>query len=59
VKEPDTDVLVEAGTVIEVDAEHIAHIIVTLCATTDERAAKAANLIIDYLIAVHTVGSKR
>jgi hypothetical protein len=58
-KEPDTDVLVEAGTMVEIDAEHIAHIIVTLCATTDERAAKAANLIVDYLIAVHSAGTKR
>jgi hypothetical protein len=57
-KEPDTDILIEAGTMIEIDAEHIAHIIRTLCATTEERAVKAANLVVDYLIAVHTAGSK-
>ena len=32
-KEPDTDVLIEAGTMVEIDAEHIAQIILTLCAT--------------------------
>jgi hypothetical protein len=57
--QPDTDVLIEAGTMVEIDAEHIAHIILTLCATTEERAVKAANLVIDYLIVVHTAGSKR
>jgi hypothetical protein len=45
------DVQVKAWSRIEVDAVRIAEIIARVCHVRDKPAAKAANLIIDYLIA--------
>ena len=57
-----TDVVVEASAgapaIIEVDAERIAQIIFDTCHTTEKRAAQAANLVVDYLIKVHSNPSK-
>jgi hypothetical protein len=56
--EPEIDVLIKAGMVVEVDAERMAKIIFDVCPTSKACAAKAANLIIDYLIEVHSNPSK-
>ena len=56
--ESETDVLLKAGMVVEVDANRMAQIIFDTCPTSKACAAKAANLIIDYLIEVHSTPSK-
>ena len=48
-----TDVNVEGPAMVEIDAEKIAQIIFDTCDTSETRAAKAANLIVDYLIGTH------
>lgn len=53
-----TDVLVEGPAMVEIDAERMAQIIFDTCHTTEARAAKAANLIVDYLIELHSNPSK-
>jgi hypothetical protein len=53
-----TDVLVEGPTVVEVDSEQMAQIIFETCHTSEADAAKAANLICDYLIRIHSNASK-
>ena len=52
-----TDVPVAAGTVVEIDANIIANIILRECHTTTTRSIVAANLIIEYLAKVHGEGS--
>jgi hypothetical protein len=46
------------GTVVEVDANAMALIILKTCRSTEESACEAANLILDYLIASHSVPSR-
>lgn len=53
-----TDVLVEGPAMVEIDAERMAQIIFDTCHTTEARATKAANLICDYLIELHSNPSK-
>jgi hypothetical protein len=48
-----TDVNVSGPVMVEIDAERIAQIIFDHCHTSEARAARAANLIVDYLIEVH------
>jgi hypothetical protein len=48
-----TDVNISGPVMIEIDAERIAQIIFDNCHTSEQRAAKAANLILDYLAEVH------
>jgi hypothetical protein len=48
-----TDVIVNGPAVVEIDAERIAQIIFDTCHTSEARAARCANLIIDYLAEVH------
>jgi hypothetical protein len=48
-----TDVVVNGPAVVEVDAERIAQIIFEVCHTSEQRAARCANRILDYLTAVH------
>jgi hypothetical protein len=48
-----TDVAINGPAVVEVDAEKIAQIIFDACHTSEQRAAKAANLVPDYLAEVH------
>jgi hypothetical protein len=48
-----TDVHVEGPAMVEIDAERIAQIIFDHCHTSEQRAARAANLILDYLAEVH------
>jgi len=47
------DVLVNGPAMVEIDAERFAQIIFDTCHTSEARAAQAANLIVDYLIALH------
>jgi hypothetical protein len=52
--EPETtDVVVNGPSVVEIDAERIAQLIFDVCHTSEARAARASNLIVDYLIEVH------
>jgi hypothetical protein len=53
-----TDVAVNGPAVVEIDAEKIAQIIFDACHTSEARAARAANLVIDYLIGTHQNASK-
>ena len=53
-----TDVPVSRGSMVEIDAERIAQIIFDNCHTSESRAARAANLILDYLIEVHQGANK-
>ena len=47
------DVVHRSPSVVEIDAERIAQIIFDHCHTSEQRAARAANLIVDYLVEVH------
>ena len=47
------DVVRQAPAVVEIEAERIAQIIFEVCHTSEARAARAANLIIDFLAEVH------
>jgi hypothetical protein len=53
------EIFVPKATVVEVDAEDIARIILVECHTTVTRAVKAANLILDHLIAVHRNATRK
>jgi hypothetical protein len=53
-----TEVRVEGPSMVEIDAEQIAQIIFDTCHTTEARAVKAANLIVDYLIKIYSNPSK-
>jgi hypothetical protein len=53
-----TDVLINGPAVVEIDAEKIAQIIFDTCHTSEARAARAANKIVDYLIEVHQGASE-
>ena len=57
--EPDEQVFVPEATVIEIDAENIARIILAECHTTVTRSVKAANLILDHLIEVHRNATRK
>jgi hypothetical protein len=48
-----TDVFISGAAVVEIDAEKIAQIIFDTCHTSEQRAARAANLILDYLAEAH------
>jgi hypothetical protein len=57
--EPETtDVVVNGPSVVEIDAEKIAQMIFDICHTSEARAARAANLIVDYLAEVHQKATK-
>jgi hypothetical protein len=52
--EPKTaDVNVSGPAMVEIDAERIAQIIFDHCHSSEQRAARAANEVIDYLIEVY------
>ena len=53
-----TDVVVSGPAVVEIDAEKIAQIIFDTCHTSEARAARAANKVVDYLIETHQNASK-
>ena len=53
-----TDVLITGPAVVEIDAERIAAIIFATCHTSEQRATRAANLILDYLAEAHQAASK-
>ena len=48
-----TDVNVNGPAVVEIDAQRIAQIIFDTCHTSEQRAARAANVILDYLAEAH------
>ena len=52
-KDEGTEVFIRETTVVEIDANDIAAIIIDVGRVEEELAIKAANLIIDHLIAVH------
>lgn len=49
-----TDILMQGPAMVEIDSEVMAAIIFNTCQTTPARAARAANLICDYLIKIHS-----
>jgi phosphoglycerate dehydrogenase-like enzyme len=53
------EVFVPAATVVEIDANDIAAIIIKVCRVKEALAVKAANLIIDHLIAVHRKATRK
>jgi hypothetical protein len=53
-----TDILMQGPAVVEIDSEVMAAIIFNTCKTSEARAVKAANLICDYLIKIHSNPSK-
>ena len=55
----ENEVFVPATMVVEVDANAVAQIIAVNCAVSEKKAIKAANLILDYLIAVHRAATRK
>ena len=55
----ETEIFVSAPTVVEIDAINFAAIIIDVCRVEEALAIKAANLIMDHLIAVHRHATRK
>jgi hypothetical protein len=54
-----TEIFIAAPSVVEIDAEAFAQIIMQTCDVEEEFAIKAANRIIDHLIDVHLQATRK
>jgi hypothetical protein len=59
VRDEGTEVFIAEPTVVEIDAENFAAIIIEICRVEDGLAVKAANRIIDHLIDVHRRATRK